>query len=33
LGSLRERLSITAHSLSVELVDGGRTLAVELEPR
>jgi hypothetical protein len=33
LGLLRERLSITAHSLSVELVEGGRTLAVELEPR
>lgn len=30
---LRERLSITAHTLKVELVDGGRTLALELAPR
>ena len=30
---LRERLSITAHTLEVELVDGGHTLALELAPR
>lgn len=30
---LRERLSIRAHSLAIELVDGGRTLALELAPR
>jgi hypothetical protein len=30
---LRERLSITAHELKVEVVDGGRTLELELRPR
>ena len=33
LAELRERLSISAHSLAIELVDGGRVLAVELAPR
>jgi hypothetical protein len=30
---LRERVSVGAHVLKVELVDGGRTLELELEPR
>lgn len=33
LEELRERLSITAYSLAVELVEGGRVLEVELAPR
>jgi hypothetical protein len=30
---LRERLSITAHRLTVEVVEGGRVLELELRPR
>lgn len=30
---LRERVSYSPHSLAIELVDGGRTLTLELEPR
>ncbi|MFO7563563.1 MAG: hypothetical protein R6X02_13030 [Enhygromyxa sp.] len=33
LVALRERLSISPHTLAVELVEGGRVLAVELTPR
>ena len=32
LAALRERLSLSSHTLEIELLDGGRTVAVELVP-